>query len=157
MPYPKVKTTEPWAVLVGMPMLSSMGEDFSALAEHADPLVYKRVVASTDAVLAAKGYRREADAPDFHVLAYMSTETKQTYTDWGGSYAFGSGSVASRNIAVDEYEEGTLVIDVVLVESDELMWRGIGRAIVDDYVTPSERSDRIRSAVDSSKGIRKSA
>jgi len=42
---------------------------------------------------------------------------------------------------VTQYNEGRLTIDLVDTESRSLVWRGIGRAVVDD--TPSETAREI--------------
>lgn len=132
--------------------------DFSGLEAYAwiEPpagagaheLSYRRVVSSADAVLAAKGFRLDPDAPDFLVAAHLGTERKVRVTDWGYGYRHGPGAVGVHDVDVDEYEEGTLVLDLVLADTKNLVWRGTARATVDETATPEERSERIQKAVE---------
>ena len=48
-----------------------------------EELVYRRVVASANDVLAQKGYIETSDAPDFMVAVHLSTEQKVRVTDAG--------------------------------------------------------------------------
>lgn len=110
-------------------------------------LTYRRVVQSTDEVLAEKGFRRDADAPDFLVAAHLGTERRVRVTDYGYQYRHGPGYYGVRDLEVDEYEEGTLILDVVLAETKALIWRGTATGTVDRTATPQKRAERIRAAV----------
>ena len=46
-----------------------------------------------------------------------------------------------------EYDEGTLILDIVDAESRTLIWRGSARAEVSATVAPETREARVREAV----------
>ncbi len=121
-----------------------------------NPLVASRVETAVDETLAAKGYTRaSAASADFMVGWHAALEGKvdvQTvdryygygYGGWYGRY--GRGAVVS-NTHVREYDEGTLIIDVVDKSSNELVWRGSVQAEVYRDVSPQERQARITKAI----------
>jgi hypothetical protein len=99
------------------------------------PLVYKRVQASVDRELEARGFSRvESGEVDFVVLAHAGVKDKMQvhstgyyggwYDPWWGPYG-GSTSVSY-------YEEGTLVVDVISRQNKELAWRGVGTKALSD-------------------------
>jgi len=123
--------------------------DFSALhtfawlppahAPGADPRVRSSILAgrvrrAAVADLKAKGYVEVAPnaEPDFYVayraavddkINVRSTPTYYGYHGWWGSpVAMGS------QTTVHQYELGTLIIDIVDRERDDLIWRGSGQA-----------------------------
>ncbi len=80
----------------------------------------------------ARGYRQQPN-PDF-LVGYLVSKSKQ-----GDPRSTGG---------VQEYEEGSLVIDVLKPGTDRLLWRGWARARITESANPDERQKRIRSAVD---------
>ncbi len=83
-------------------------------------LINDRVVAAVDARLEAKGYRKaDSGAPDVYVTwlgaidSRIRVDTINDYygSSWYGSYRCCWGS--PRRTLVSEYEEGTLIIDVL--------------------------------------------
>ena len=116
--------------------------------ESANELSYRRVVSSTDEVLAQKGFRLDPSAPDFLVAAHLGTESQLSVTDWGYGYRRGPGSYGAREIEVNEYDVGTLVLDVVQAATKELLWRGTAQGTIDPGAKPEERTKRIQAAVE---------
>jgi hypothetical protein len=115
-------------------------------------LLEGRVHESVDAVLSLKRYGLAPgdEMPDFWVTYHAGIESKidaqtiQTaypyyrgYSRWGGySETF-----------VSEYDQGTLVLDVINSKSEKLIWRGSAQARVCDNSSPEKRSERVRSAI----------
>ena len=112
----------------------------------ANPLVVQRVGAAVEAQLKAKGCAQADGAPDFLVATYVGRRTRIQVTDWGYGYGpharwYGGG------LDVYEYEEGTLIVDIVDARSKQLVWRGTATRIIDPEITPEERTERINEAV----------
>lgn len=116
-----------------------------------NPLVEKRVHASIDNDLQAKGYtKKEVGKADFVVVAHAGVKEKMHLDQYGGGYygwyhpwwgPYGGYS----NISY--YKEGTLVIDIVDSENKELAWRGTGTDVVKDYKNGEKMQKDIDSAV----------
>ncbi len=103
------------------------------------PLILKRVVTAVDAELSKKGFTlSESGDADVVVLAHAGIKQKTQVYQTGGSYYRGWydpywGPYGGQT-SVSQYEEGTLVIDIIAWETKELAWRGMGTQIIDDNV-----------------------
>jgi len=125
-----------------------------------DPRVYNaitegRVRNAIDAALQAKGLRLVTSSPDVWVAWHGAIQGKMSYetisNDYGygwGRYGYGGrggmtmGTTSSRTTA-REWDEGTLLIDIIDAGSDELMWRAVGQAkLSETQRTPEEAQTR---------------
>ena len=109
------------------------------------PLVKKRILNSVINELKSKGYEVvESGDADMLIVIHAGVKERMEITDWGsyGWYNPWWGSYGGR-IDVNQYEEGTLVIDMVDAEEDELVWRGLGTQIVEEYSTQEKMQQRI--------------
>ena len=121
-----------WARAVGQP--------------EASPLVLERIHAAVDKELGARGYARAERNPDFLVATFAGRQSRIQVTDWG--YRYGPpGYWHHGGIDVYQYEEGTLIVDVVDAKSKRLVWRGTATGTVDTSATPEKRTERINAAV----------
>jgi hypothetical protein len=120
-------------------------------------LLDSRIRAAVESELAAKGYARASSGkPDFQVTYHLSVEGKlavdTVYRDYPpGSYGrvgYRRGGWGYTETRVREYDEGTLLIDVLQAESGALLWRGSGVATVREESTPEKRTKRINTAVE---------
>lgn len=126
-------------------------------------LLAGRVRRAAVADLKAKGFAEVAPAasPDFYVTYHAAIDEKMnvrsTPTTYGG-YGYGYGyrgwwapmpPVVSSGVSVQHYELGTLIIDIVDRERDDLVWRGSGQAKLSkkDQRTSGERDVFIADAV----------
>lgn len=107
----------------------------------ANPLNERRVRAALDSQLVSLGYARAADgaAPDFLVAYHAATRNRLNVTDWG----YGPGRWGTRRIDVNEYREGTLVVDFVSGGTRELLWRGSATGTI----SANDADKKIRNAV----------
>ncbi|MEE9449070.1 MAG: DUF4136 domain-containing protein [Ignavibacteriaceae bacterium] len=112
-------------------------------------LVKKRVLEAIKKTMNSKGFLfDDSGNADLVVYTHAGTSEKMNASDWGYSYGAWWGSYPyGRNIDVSYYTEGSLFIDIVDNVKDELIWRGIGSAVVKDRGTPEERQEFINSAV----------
>lgn len=115
-----------------------------------------------DAVRAALNARGLTEAParqaDLDIVRQVFVQQKtsmQQWTDWGygyhggwpygyGHYGMWSGAPVSY-IDVQQYGEGTLILDFVDAHTKKLVFRGVGKAIVEG---PEANAGKIREAVD---------
>ena len=121
-----------------------------------DPLLKKRFVASIDNYLQSRGYRMVApDQADVLVVIQAGVNEKMQIIDWGypGGYygrpygwhgGYGYGSPFGSRIDVSYYEEGTLIVDIVENAKKQLIWRGLGKGIVQRYADHA----KLQAAVD---------
>ena len=110
-----------------------------------DPLVVnpmndRRVKAALDSQLVARGYGRDTGGKqDFLVAYHAATRNRLGVQEWG----YGPGRWGSRRVDVNEYTQGTLVVDVVDAASKQLVWRGSATGTIE----PKEADKKITKAV----------
>ena len=115
----------------------------------------KRVQDAVRNQLESKGYIQTPENPDFQIAMHLSKKEKERVKeviDSGYTYTFGrrinwGDNAGTRRIEVDEYEEGTLILDFVDAQSNELSWRGEAKAEILHYTNPEKREKRINEAV----------
>ncbi len=111
------------------------------------PLVRSRIQSAIAGELEAKGYQQIFGTPDFHVAYHARTQQKIDVQSlpmsgpmmgprWGGAYT-----------EVYQYEEGTLIIDLIHATTQHLVWRGIGKGAVDWQGSPEQKTKLINEAV----------
>jgi hypothetical protein len=98
--------------------------------------------------LGVKGYTLSETA-DFGVAIYFSTKTKTSVQSYGYGYGYGGywGRPGYGGVDVTQYDEGTLIIDIIDMAKKELVWRGIGSGTVSQSPTVEERTANINNAV----------
>jgi hypothetical protein len=86
-----------------------------------DSLNNERIRMALESQLIANGYRRENEDADFAIVYHVTTKEKLSVQDYGyGPPRFWG----SRNIHVDQYSEGTLLVDFINVKTNQVIWRG---------------------------------
>lgn len=90
------------------------------------PIVDRRFERAIERELVAKGFERVAGQPDFRVTFNTVTKTRTEVNSYGPTpfrrypyYGYGG-----RHIDIDEYEQGTFLINVIDSTSKQLVWRG---------------------------------
>jgi hypothetical protein len=114
-------------------------------------LLDRRVRRAVDTELQHKGWRLvsrgEADA----LVAYhLGVETRLDVNTIHSGYGYGRGAYhggVATHTTVSEYQEGTLLVDVIEPESKQLIWRGSGQSRLRRSSTPEQREQRIDEAV----------
>jgi uncharacterized protein DUF4136 len=154
------------SVAVGLALLPALGHaqsiqtdydrsfDFSRLKTYAyvdvardprDPLAVnpmneRRVRAALDSQLLAHGYTPDSSGKaDFLVAYHAATRQRVSVQELG----YGIGRLGPRRLDVDQYTEGTLVVDVVDAATRQLVWRGSATGTI----APKEADAKIRKAV----------
>jgi hypothetical protein len=143
------------------------GADFASYQSYAwaersesgddDPRVYnaitmQRVRTAVDRALAAKGYSEATGgAPDFYVAWHGAIEGKMSYQTINSHYGYGWGwyggmGVGTSSTYVNEWDEGTLLVDIIDAGRNELVWRGTATGTVEPELTPAESQARLDDA-----------
>jgi len=117
-----------------------------------DGLLLQRIERATDDALAAKGMRRVEDRADADLLVTEHISVDQKLRVDTTTYGYGYGrwgyyGAGYQDTYVDQYEEGTLILDFIDAERKELVWRGKAQSRLRDQSTPQEREERVREAV----------
>jgi hypothetical protein len=97
-----------------------------AKVDTPDPLWNDRVKEAVDRALTAKGWSQVPSGGDVSVVAVGTTRQKPTlrsfYDGFGGGWLWGG--FGETTTYVDNYTEGTLVVDLFDSASKKLIWRG---------------------------------
>jgi hypothetical protein len=89
---------------------------------------HKRIVASVDQTLQAKGLTKVEKDPDLWVSYQVVSKQEATSTDWD----YGKFKFRGRDVTVQKLVRGTLALDLVDADFDALVWRGAAT----EYLTP---------------------
>ena len=121
-----------------------------------DALIDKRIAASIEAQLAAKGLVRNDSAPDVIVLYHVAFDEQKDISTYSsgpvyGGYGWGWGGgwgATTTDVRVREILVGTLAIDMVDARKGQIVWRGLGTREIDTNAKPEKRDQNIAKAVD---------
>jgi hypothetical protein len=86
-----------------------------------DTLNDGRIKSGLQSQLNANGFRMETETPDFVIAYYVTTKNKLSVQDFGYGPPRWFGS---RDIRVNQYAEGTLMVDFIDVKTNQVVWRG---------------------------------
>jgi hypothetical protein len=86
----------------------------------ANELNDRRIRTALDEQLVARGYTRDSSGPDFLVAYHAATRARTSLDAWG----YGPGRWRGGRVDVNQYTEGTLIVDMVDPGSKQLVWRG---------------------------------
>ena len=114
-------------------------------------LLDRRIRSAVDGELSQKGIESvDKNSAKMLVSYHLGVESKLDVNtmDTGYGYGrYGRYSSIGTTTTVTEYQEGTLLIDVIDPVSKQLIWRGSGQARVREWSTPEDREKRIHEAV----------
>ncbi len=93
------------------------------------PIVDRRIERAIATNLRDKGFTQDCDSPDFRVTFNTVTKTKTEINDLGVGISpfrrypyYGYGGYSQ--IDINQYEQGTFIVDIIDGASKELVWRG---------------------------------
>lgn len=123
-------------------------------------LINKRVRHTVEDEFAKRGIMKNERNPDFIVLYHTYTEEKQrTYGSYPYAnrflpfgfypfaFAWGYPYMLMSPPRTSEYTEGTLMLDIIDRQSDELLWRGSVSGSVDDVSKLRKQIDKAIKAI----------
>lgn len=138
------------------------GEAFGTQPYSADAITNSRIINAVVNQLAIKGYKEEKDeVGDFLIAYHISLEEKieiSTIDEYyvggfghrplmGGSLYGRRSNIGIREITVDRYIEGTLILDIIDAQTKELIWRGTAQSEVNPSDSAEVKEKRIHEAV----------
>ncbi len=108
-----------------------------------DPRVYNTIMAgriktAVNRALQAKGLRETSSNPDFVVAWHGAIQGKMEYQTINNHYGYGWGwyggglATTTSRTTQREWDEGTLIIDIIGTRTNQLVWRGQAQARLDD-------------------------
>ena len=86
-----------------------------------DSLNDGRIRTGLESQLIANGFRIETEKADFVIAYYVTTKNKLSVQDYGYGPPRWFGS---RDIRVNQYSEGTLMVDFIDTRTNQVIWRG---------------------------------
>lgn len=121
------------------------------------PLLHQIVRDEIDRRLAAKGIRWAGDGiPDllvsYHVAIQKKAEASRlklgdSYTRAWGKEQWSGTPMGASGTYVKEFEEGTLILEIIDARTSELIWRGFAHAVLDASGRTRSRTATVRTAV----------
>jgi hypothetical protein len=123
-----------------------------ALNLNIDELNRNRVINAVEKEMGLKGFTK-SDTPDVLVdlklvAKTMHTATANTSGGYGAGYRYGwGGGFTTTTINYDSYQEGTLFIDMIDVDKNQLVWQGRGVDTLDPDASAEKRESKINYAV----------
>jgi hypothetical protein len=111
-------------------------------------LVDKRFRTAVKSELEAKGLSENSTNPDFLVMYHTGTQEKVNVTNYGygygrwGGYGYGGGGVD-----VQQYTQGTIILDFVDSKTKQLVWRGVATGALADKPDPKTVEERLTGIV----------
>jgi hypothetical protein len=101
-------------------------------------LVAQGIISGIDARLQARGWKRVPEG-DVHVSAHVTRVRGQTFNNFYSGIGHdlnwlgvGSGWPGYKTMSVDEYEKGTLLVDMFDAGTRRAIWRGSASAVLPD-------------------------
>jgi hypothetical protein len=115
-------------------------------------LMDKRVRASVEKELQAKGFIRETKAdPDFLVTYYPVVTNHKVRTTvhsgWGWGYRPFYGGMGVSSSQVQNHKEGTIVIEIVDFKSNQMIWQGAAAGALTGLNNPEDADEVVPKAV----------
>ena len=86
-----------------------------------DSLNDGRIKTAIESQLISNGYRTNGDSADFVIAYHVTTKNKLSVQDYGYGPPRWFGG---RNISVNQYSEGTLLVDFIDAKTNQVIWRG---------------------------------
>ncbi len=111
-----------------------------------------RLKAAVDREMSLKGLQQGSN-PDVLVAWEAATEGKVSVTTHGSMYGtgyrgrYGGFATGSSTTTVNEWDEATLIIDIIDVKSERLVYRGSAQAKVNENRSPEDATALLNEAV----------
>lgn len=93
------------------------------------PILNRRIERELKSILQTLGFTDQCSLPDFRVRYHTTKKTIRRLNSFGvGTFrerCYGyPGFVSYQNFYIDQYEEGTFLVDIIDPQLDEVVWRG---------------------------------
>ncbi|MFC3152800.1 DUF4136 domain-containing protein [Litoribrevibacter euphylliae] len=123
--------------------------DISPKDPYDSDLTRQRIVNAMNKELQAKGFNlTENKTADFHISYFFLVEPKiDVHRFYNHRCPWVGCSHARYETYVDEYQYGSIIVDIHDGTTNELQWRGIVGSRVSEGATPQEREETIGLAI----------
>jgi len=115
------------------------------------PMLRDRIRNAIREALIKKGFEEDKNNPDFMIVLFGGMKGKIKTSGWGYYQWYnpwwGTAAYSDREIDVSHYEQGSIVIDIVLAENKELVWRGVADGITRQKLSPQELDEAVEYVV----------
>ena len=120
-----------------------------------DTILIGRIRTAVETYMAERGFTLvQTGTPSHFALAWhgstekkLSMQTVNTNYGYGYGYYGGGMGMGVSHTTVNEYDVGTLVLDVIDGSNNELVWRGTGTKTLQDYKSPEKAQEGAYTAV----------
>ena len=115
--------------------------------------VAEHVVPAVDRILAEKGFRKDTTGTADFKVGYIVTvqditDIRSVNTYYGYEYGYEGATGPGYTTTYDQsYEKGSLIIDMVDIESEQLIWRGTAQAKTNPDTGRDKQQNRLEEAV----------
>jgi uncharacterized protein with gpF-like domain len=104
-----------------------------------------RIKAAVNAQLSAKGWTQVDSDGDVAIVAIKTTQTQRTlqtfYDGFGGGWRWrGGGGFGDATTTEQDYQEGTLVVDLFDGKTKQIIWRGSAEGTLSDKAEKNEKN-----------------
>jgi hypothetical protein len=107
----------------------------------------RKLTATVDRVLSAKGFEQSAEKLPDLFINYRLTTSDRTDVDLPSGYGLGWWAHDYR-VHVDRYDVGTLILDVIDARTRTLVWRGTAAARLLPHASLEKRARRTEEVVE---------
>lgn len=111
-----------------------------------NPLADKRIKKAVNDELIAKGYAGDTRVPDLLLAYHTGMRSKIDVTSWGYRYGRYWRYPVGR-VSVYQYQEGTLVLDIVDAQKKELVWRGVAQKALSETSSVEKKEENLTKIV----------
>ena len=120
----------------------------AAAARQQNTLLDKRIRSAVEAELQAKGMTADTETPALLLVYHTGVDSKINVTDWGYTYPTRYGGwYGDRDVDVYQYEEGTLIVDLIDAKTHQLVWRGTATKTLEDNPSPERMEQNLREVI----------
>jgi len=138
-----------FAALKTYEWLSSTKDALSANAQtnmFQNSMIEKRFQNAVVEQLKAKGITEDTTKPDFVIMYYAGTQNKVNVTNYG--YGYGRwGGYGGGGVDVQQYTEGTIILDFYDAKTKQLVWRGTASGALASKPSPEEATEKLNGVV----------
>ena len=121
------------------------GNAQQAVAQNS--LTGKRIMNAVDQQMAGKGFSM-TDDPELLVVYHTGVQDKVQVTDWGYGYGRYGGWYGGGGVDVYNYQQGTLIVDLVDAKSKDLVWRATAQGVLSESnPSPEQMQEKINNVV----------
>ena len=116
-------------------------------AQMSNSLFDNRLKNAVNNNLESKGYSINTTDPDFVIVYHTGVQDKVNVTNWGYTYGPYWGPWG-ESVDVQQYTEGTLILDFIDFDTKNIIWRGTAQRALSGETNPEKADANIQKNVD---------